>query len=399
MPLPSPFHPRTSELCTSLRWKEWAGYHAVSSYDVHHDPEYYAVRHTAGLLDVSPLYKLRVHGPEATAFLSYVSARDVSRLKLGQVGYGCWCDDEGKVLDDGTLTRWDTEDYRVTSADPSWSWLARHARGFDVTVEDVTTDLAALALQGPKAREILTEVCGAELGSLGFFKAARTRADGFAVDVTRTGFTGDLGYELWVEPEHALALYDALTEAGRPHGMLPLGLDALDVTRVEAGFILLGVDYVSARRALIPARKSTPYEIGLGWTVHTKRDEPFLGKQALIDEKRRGAAWSLVGLVMDWDELEALYDSFGLPPSLCSMASRDAVPLYLDDGQFVGQATSIAWSPVLKQNLALASIAAPHGELGSRLKMEVTVEYQRRKVTASVVKTPFFDPPRKRGKA
>ncbi|RKY18541.1 MAG: aminomethyl transferase family protein [Planctomycetota bacterium] len=398
MPLPTPFHPRTSALCTSLRWKEWAGYHAVCSYGVHHDPEYYAVRHSAGLLDVSPLHKLRVRGPDAAAFLSYVTARDISRLKLGQVGYGCWCDDDGKLLDDGTVTRWDDQDFRLTSADPCWGWLNRHTQGFDVRIDDVSTELAALALQGPRAREILTAVCGGELAELRFFRAARARCANFDIEVTRTGYTGDLGYELWVAPDHALALWDALMEAGAPHAMLPLGLDALDVTRIEAGFILAGVDYTSARRALIPARKSSPFEVGLGWTVQTER-ELFLGQAALVAERSKGSAWSLVGLEIDWDELEALYDSFGLPPSLCSMAWRDAVPVYLDDGRQVGQATSGTWSPTLKQNLALASVRTPHAKPGARLKLEVTVEYQRRKVTATIVPTPFFDPPRKRGKA
>ena len=398
MPIPSPFHARTSTLCTSLRWKEWAGYHAVCSYDVHHDAEYQAVRHAAGLLDVSPLYKLRVHGPDATEFLSYVTARDVARLKVGQVGYGCWCDDAGKALDDGTVTRWDDNDYRVTSADPSWAWFVRNARGFDVTIDDVSTELAALALQGPRAREILTAVCGAELAELRFFRAARAQCGAIPVDVTRTGYTGDLGYELWVAAEQALPVWDALMEAGAPHGIQPLGLDALDVTRIEAGFILLGIDYISARRALIPAQTSSPLELGLGWSVHLDR-EPFVGQAALLAEQAKGSAWALVGLAVDWDELEALYDSFGLPPSLCSAASRSALPLYLDDGRQVGQATSSTWSPMLKQLVALASVHSRYAKPGTRLKIEITVEYQRRKITATVVPTPFFDPPRKKGKA
>lgn len=398
MPLPTPFHPRTAALCSSLRWKSWAGYHAVCSFDVHHEAEYYAVRHGAGLLDVSPLFKLDVRGRDAGAFLSYVTARDITRLKPGQVGYGCWCDDDGKVLDDGTVTCFGAGEYRVTSADPSWSWLVRHAGGFDVTVEDVSSQLAALALQGPRSREILAAVCGSEVASLGFFRAARLRSGPLEIDVTRTGYTGDLGYELWVPPRHALPLWDALMEAGAHHGLLPMGLDALDLCRIEAGFILMGVDYVSARRALTAARKSSPYEIGLGWTVHAER-EPFLGQAALRRELRDGSDWSLVGLVIDWDELEALYDGFGLPPSLPSAAWRTAVPVYLPGGRQVGQATSGAWSPTLKQNLALASVRAPHGLPGTRLQIEVTVEYERRRVTAHVVKPPFFDPPRKKGKA
>lgn len=398
MPLPTPFHPRTSELCTSLRWKEWAGYHAVCSYDSHHDAEYHAVRQSAGLLDVSPLYKLSVTGRDATRLLDFVSARAASRLKLGQVGYGCFLDDAGKVLDDGTITRWDENEYRVTSADPSWGWLMRHAQGLDVVVEDVSDRLAALALQGPRAREIMVAACGSEVASLGFFRAMHTRCGTMSLDVTRTGYTGDLGYELWLPADHALPLWDALMEAGRPHGIQPLGLDALDVCRLEAGLLLLGVDYVSARRALIPAQLSTPDELGLGWTVHMDR-EPFLGQAAVAAERKRGSVWSLVGLAMDWDELEALFDSFGLPPCLPTHAWRTAIPVYLADGQQVGQATSGAWSPMLKQNLALASVHSRHATLGARLQLEVTVQFQRRRVTATVVETPFFDPPRKKARA
>ncbi|MDG2148438.1 MAG: aminomethyltransferase family protein [Planctomycetota bacterium] len=395
MPLPSPFHQRTSELCTSLLWKEWAGYYAVCSYGMSHEPEYHAVRQSAGMLDVSPLYKFDVIGPDATEFLAFVSARNVGKLKLGQVGYGCWCDEHGKVLDDGTVTRWGEQAYRVTSADPSYAWFSRHSRGFDVQVKDVSSDVAALALQGPRARQILEDVCdGGDVGDLRFFYGTHSKIAGVRVDVTRTGYTGDLGYELWMPAQEALKVWDAVMEAGKPHAMLPLGLDALDVCRVEAGFILLGVDYFSARRCMTDVQKSTPYELGLGWTVHTKRG-PFLGRDALRREKSTGSVWALVGLVVDWDELEGLYNSFGLPPQLSSHAWRTAVPVY-DQGSQVGQATSGGWSPILKKNLALASVHAAHAVPGKRLQIEVTVEFQRRKVSATVTETPFFNPDRKR---
>jgi len=395
MPQPTPFHARTAALCGSLKWKDWAGFHAVCSFDTLHDPEYHAVRLAAGLLDVSPLHKLEIVGRDAADFLAYVTARDVSRLKTGQVGYGCWCDERGKVLDDGTVTRWDERRFRLTSADPSYAWLLEHARGFDVGISDVSGELAALALQGPAARQILCAACdGGDLAGLKFFRAAHTRLAGVDIDVTRTGYTGDLGYELWIPARSAVPVWDALLEAGRPYGLLPMGLDALDVCRVEAGFVLMGVDYFSARRCLLEEQTSTPYELGLGWTVHTER-APFLGQQALAAELRDGSAWSLVGLVLDWDELEALYDSFGLPPTRSSHAWRTAVPVYAD-GRQVGQATSGSWSPLLKQDLALASVRRGFGDVGRKLQMEVTVEYQRRTITATVTKTPFFDPERKR---
>lgn len=395
MPLPTPFHPRTSALCTSLRWKEWAGYHAVSSYDHCHEPEYHAVRQGAGLMDLSPLHKVDVSGPDAAALLDWVCARQISRLKLGQVGYTCFCDAAGRVLDDGTVTRWDETSFRVTSADPCWGWLSRQAEELDVQVVDVSQSLAALSLQGPNSRDILTEVCDAgDVTSIGFFRAGRATLAGVPVEITRTGYTGDLGYELWIPAERALPVYDALMEAGRPRGLLPQGLDALDVLRLEAGFVLMGCDYFSSRHTLIPSQTSSPFELGLGWTVHTKR-EAFLGRDALVAEKAAGSPWKLVGLSIDWDEFEALHERFGLPPHIGSGTSRAGVPVYAGRKQ-VGQATSSGWSPLLKQAIALASIRTPHAARGTDLQLEVTVEYERHTVTATVVDTPFLELPRKR---
>ena len=394
MPIETPFHPRTAELCTSYRWKDWAGYYAVCSYDTDHDREYNAIRHAAGLIDVTPLFKYEVKGADAASFLSYVWARDIRRLKDGQVAYGCFCNEGGHVVDDGTVTRWDEEHFRMTSADPSYEWLMRHARGFDVTVRDITDEMCALALQGPTSRAILAEVCGEEVAELGFFRATATRLNRKKIEVTRTGFTGDLGYELWMPNDRALEVWDALMDAGHIHGIEPLGLDALDVSRIEAGFILAGVEYFNAQHALIESQKSTPYELELGWTVHLDR-EPFVGQNALMAEAKRGPSQKLVGLEIDWEETEALFESFGLPPSLPACAWRDGVPIY-DGVTQVGRGTSGAWSPALKKNLALATVDTRYAAIGTELSIEVTVEYQRRKVHARVVERPFFDPERKR---
>ncbi len=399
MPITTPFHPRTSALCESLSWKEWAGYHAVCSYDHSHDREYYAFRHAAGMLDVTPLYKYDVSGAQAADFLSFVTVRDVRKLKEGRVTYLCWCDARGKVLDDGTVTCWGEGRYRMTSADPSYSWLCKLARGFDVEIEDVSRRFCALAVQGPRSRALLIAACdtaqGAqELEKLGFFAALKVRLAGCDVEVSRTGYTGDLGYEVWVENATALQVWDGIMEAGGPHGLQPCGLDALDVPRMEAGFILGGVDYVSARRAMIPAQTSSPYEIGMGWTVNLER-EPFMGQASLRKEKAEGSSWALVGLEIDWDDLHALYDSFGLPPNMPCGGWRESIPIYKGSSQ-VGYATSGAWSPTLKKNLALATLRKEHASLGSSLSIEWTVEHQRRKVGAIVSKKPFFDPERKR---
>ena len=395
MPIPTPFHPRTVALCRSLLWKEWAGCYAVRSYDTCHEREYMALRHAAGLIDVTPLYKYEVRGPEAAAFLARVMVRDVRKLKVGRVAYLCWCNDDGMVTDDGTVSRLDDEHFRVTAAEPALAWLDRFAEPFRVSVEDSTRRLGALALQGPTSREILRQATDADLDSLKFFCVTRCTLGDVPVCLTRTGYTGDLGYEVWVESERALQVWDALIDAGRAYRLEPVGLDALDVARIEAGFIMNGVDYFSAQRCLIDSRKSTPHEIGLGWTIHMER-EPFVGQAALAAEKRRGPRRALVGLSLDWDEYEALFAELGLPPNVPGRAWRDPVPVYDQRGKQIGQATSGAWSPLLKMNLALATVTAPHSRPGTRLSIEVTPEYERRRVTATVTRTPFFDPPRKR---
>jgi aminomethyltransferase len=398
MPIPSPFHERTSKLCTSYRWKDWSGYAAVCSYDSTHEREYFAFRESAGLLDVSPLWKYDVQGPDAAALLSRMMVRDVGKLKVGRVGYSCWCDDYGKVIDDGTVTRLAEDYYRVTAADPTLHWLLELGRGLRVEVEDSSARLAALALQGPRSRDILRAACDADMDALKFFCATRARLDGLDVWITRTGYTGDLGYEVWCDRDEALRVWDALIDAGGPHGIEPAGLDALDVSRIEAGFILLGVDYFSAPTVVLEARKSTPFEIGLGWCVDLDRarQPPFIGSEALAAERRRGSAWALAGLEVAWEALEALYESYSLPPSLPATARRDGLPVYDDEGRQVGQVTSHTWSPILKKYIALASVLAPHARPGTVLQMEHTVEYVRRQVPATVVETPFFNPERKR---
>ena len=394
MPIRSPFHPRTEPLCLSYLWKDWAGYYAVRRFDTRLEPEYFAFREAAGLIDVTPLFKYEVYGPDAAALLTRMMVRDIRKLKVGRVAYCCWCDDAGKVIDDGTVSRLEEDYYRVTAADPTYHWLDRLSRGLEVTVEDSSRKLAALALQGPTSRDILKQCSDADLDALRFFGVTRARLDDLEVWITRTGYTGDLGYELWVANDGAVRLWDALIAAGRPFGLEPAGLDALDIGRIEAGFIMLHVDYFSAPKVVLESRKSSPFEIGLGWIVHLDR-EPFVGQQALRAEKDREAVWRLVGLEASWEELEALYDSYGLPPSLAAEASRDPLPVFAR-GEQVGRATSRTWSPILKKSLALASVRSGYAEPGTRLQIEHTVEFERHRVGGTVVETPFFDPERKR---
>ncbi|HEY2805635.1 MAG TPA: aminomethyltransferase family protein [Gemmatimonadales bacterium] len=375
-------------------WRRWAGYTVASSYELLHDREYHAIRSSAALLDVTPLYKYLVTGKDAARLVDRVIVRDALHARVGQVMYTCWCDSAGKVIDDGTVSRLGDETFRITSADPSLRWFALNAAGLHAKIEDVTESTAALALQGPNARAILQQLTGADLAHLKYFRVVSTTLRDMPVQISRTGYTGDLGYEIWLHAHDALAIWDALIEAGTPYGIVPCGMLGLDMARIEAGLMLLEVDYVSAHRALIEGQKSSPYELNLGWAVDLKK-EWFVGKDALALEAARGPAWRFIGIEVDWENLERLYAEVKLPPRLPAQAWRVSVPLYVE-GRQVGYATSGCWSPLLKKYIALGHVEAAYGNPGSRLAMEVTVEHRRKQAAATVVPTPFFNPDRKR---
>jgi aminomethyltransferase len=390
----TPFHPRTGPLNEARNWRRWSGFSAAGCYQLHHDREYWAIRNSAALIDVSPLQKYLVSGPEAERLLDRVVTRDVSKCALNQVLYTPWCDEAGKVMDDGTLTRLDGDIFRLSSALPSLGWLQDNAVGMNVTIEDISDTLAVLALQGPTSRAILGAAANGAADELGFFRLAAASIGGVPVEITRTGYTGDLGYEIWTESANAIALWDALMEAGGPHRIVPAGILALDVARIEAGLIMIEVDYQPAHHAVIESRKSSPFELGLGWAV--KLDKPaFVGREALLAEQARGPGWELKGLEVDWDSMKELYGAVGLPPQIPREAWRCSVPVYRGGSQ-VGYATSGCWSPLLKKYIALAHIQTPHSADGTELRMDVTVEHHRKKANVLVVKTPFFDPERKR---
>ncbi|MBI2181935.1 MAG: aminomethyl transferase family protein, partial [Deltaproteobacteria bacterium] len=264
MPIGTPFHSRTSALCTSQNWRAWSGYLVASSYDVMHDYEYHAIRNTAGLVDISPLYKYEIRGKDALRLVNRVITRDASRCAVGQALYGCLCEDDGAVIQDGTLFRLAEDHFRFHLADPSLRWLKLNATGMDLSIEDVSGRVAALALQGPHSGKILERVVDADLGQLKFFRLTSVKIDNVPAVVSRTGYTGDLGYELWFGAAHAEGIWDRLMERGKDFGIKPAGMLALDVARLEAGFILLEVDYVGAEKALISSQRYAPFEIGLG---------------------------------------------------------------------------------------------------------------------------------------
>ena len=380
----TPFHERTSALCVSHAWRRWAGHVVASSYELSHEHEYHAIRSAAALFDVSPLYKYRISGRDAAKLLDRVVTRNVAKLAVGQVAYTPWCDARGKVLDDGTLARLEPDVFRMTSAEPTLRWLEANAGGLDMGIEDVSDSLAALSLQGPNSRAILGDI------DLRYFRVVQTTIAGIAVSVSRTGYTGDLGYELWTSTKTAVPLWDALVDAGRPYGITPAGMLALDVARIEAGLMLLDVDYVSARKALIDSQTSTPYELDLAWAVDLGKDA-FVGRAALAEQAASGPEWRFVGIEIDWNSLERHSAAAGLATQVPSAAWRMSVPIY-SGGQQVGYATSGVWSPLLKKYIALAHL---HGNPGE-LEIEFTIEHKRRRASARVAKKPFFDPERKR---
>jgi aminomethyltransferase len=390
----TPFHPRTAVLMEGQAWRRWAGYVVASAYELSHEREYHAIRSAAALFDVTPLYKYLIRGRDAARLLDRIVTRDVSKCAVGQVLYTPWCDAGGKVIDDGTVSRLEETTFRLTAADPNFRWLHLNAAGLEVVIEDVSVRTAALAVQGPNARAILELACGQQLSALKYFRLVTEKIRGVPVTISRTGYTGDLGYEVWIDAARALPVWDAIVAVGGPYGLTPAGMLALDLARNEAGLLLIEVDYVSAHHALIASQTSTPFELSLGWTVALNK-ERFNGRDALVEEQRRGPAWRFMGIEVDWDSLERLYAEVGLPPKLPTTAWRTSVPLYVG-GLQVGYATSGCWSPLLKRYIALAHLAGPFGDPGTALEMEVTVEHQRKRAAAVVRPLPFFNPSRKR---
>jgi aminomethyltransferase len=396
MTVGSPFDSRAQALNVKRQWREWSGFFASSAYAAHHDIEVNAIRNAAAIIDVSPLYKYRVSGPDAQRLVDRVITRDAAKLARGQVYYTPWCDEHGKVIDDGTVSRMDDDSYRWTAADAQIRWLRLNSRGLDVTIEETSEQVASLALQGPLSRDVLEAATGESFADLRYFRRRASRIGDIDIDVSRTGYTGDLGYELWLDAARATDLWDVLMETGRSYALRPAGMLALDVVRVEAGLILLEVDYTSSMHALIPEQSYSPAEIGLGRLVALDKETPFVGQAALRREAEAGGPRRrLVGLDLDWVDLERLYAAQDLTPALSSMAWRQQIPVY-SGGRQVGRATSGTWSPGLKKNIALACVEARHDVIGGALEMEWTVEGRRGRVGATVVRLPFYDPPQKR---
>jgi len=394
MPIGTPFHERTLALCESLNYREWSGYYTVSAYETHHEHEYNAIRNAAALIDISPLFKYRVTGKDATRLVDRVITRDLRKVGVGQVIYTPWCDEYGKVIDDGTVSRLEENVYRWTAADPSLRWFTQNAVGLDVQIEDISESVAALALQGPTSARLLKSVAeDADIENLKYFRVTRGKIAGVPVEISRTGYTGDLGYEIWVATGQALRVWDALIDRGRAFDIKPAGMLALDVARIEAGLLLIDIDFNSSKKARVETQKYSPFEMGLERLVNLDKHR-FIGQRALIEEKKRGPAKQIIGLEIDWTEVERHYETEGLPPAVSPIASRVSVPVYSNGGQ-IGKATSTTWSPVLKKMIALATVTSDFASPGTKIEIEITVEAVRHRVGAKVAKTPFYNPKQK----
>jgi aminomethyltransferase len=394
MPIGTAFHEKTFALCESLNYREWSGYYTVSSYETHHEHEYNAIRNAAALIDISPLFKYRISGRDATRLVDRVVTRDMRKVGVGQVIYTPWCDQRGKVIDDGTVSRLDETTYRWTAADPNLRWLHQNSQGMDVRIQDISEEVAALALQGPTSAGLLkSAVDGTDIGQLRYFHVTRGSIAGVPVEISRTGYTGDLGYELWVPWNRGSELWDALMDRGRAFDIHAAGMLALDVARIEAGLLLIDVDFSGSKKAMIEQQKYSPFELGLGRLVHLDKTR-FVGQAALIAEREHGHTREIAGLEIDWPSLERIYEEIGLPPAMPATATRVAVPVYKNGNQ-IGKATSATWSPTLKKLIALATVKREMAKVGTVLEMEMTVEAVRHRVPAKVVRTPFFNPKRK----
>src|SRR5947199_5891146 len=394
MSIGTPFHERTFALCESLNYREWSGYYTVSAYETHHDHEYNAIRNAAALIDISPLFKYRVTGRDATRLVDRIITRDLQKISVGQVIYTPWCDERGKVIDDGTVSRLEENVYRWTAADPSLRWFTQNSVGLNVQIEDISESVAALALQGPTSGRLLKSIAeDADLENLKYFRVTTGKIAGVPVEISRTGYTGDLGYEIWVASDQALNIWDVLIDRGRPFDIKPAGMLALDVARIEAGLLLIDIDFNSSKKALIDEQKYSPVEMGLGRLVHLDKSN-FVGHQALIRESKRGPQKQIAGLEVDWIEVERHYEAVGLPPAVSPIASRVAVPVFRNGAQIV-KAASTTWSPVLKKMIGLATVKREFGKPGADIEVEITVEAIRHRVRARLTKIPFYNPKQK----
>ena len=393
----TPFHERLSELNHTQLWTHWSGYLSALRYDHSAKHEYFAVRNSAGFFDTSPLYKYWIRGRDAERFLAGVLTRDIRTCRPGRAHYTLWCDDAGYVLEDGVVFRHSDSEFFMTTAEPNLGFLTDLIGRLDVSIEEVTDEYGMLAVQGPRSREILAKLAP-EITDLPFFALTQAKIGGSAVTISRTGYTGDLGYEVCVAADDALPVLDEVIAAGEGHGLIPFGEQALLMTRVEAGLVLINVEFSSSRFAFTDHDRVTPKELGFGWMLKGLDDDsrPFIGRDAIRRELAGDTSrWASVGLVVDWQAYDRLYRDAGLIPP------KDETPLdwesmlYDDDGNRIGYATGLMYSPMLQRHISLARVRPEHGSVGSQVNIELTVNHKYLTVAAEVARPPLFKPERK----
>ena len=393
----TPFHERLAELNTTHRWGHWSGYLSALKYGMSPKHEYFAVRNSAGFFDTSPLYKFRISGRDSERLLAGVMTRDIRTCRPGRAQYSVWCDDKGFVLEDGVVFRHSATDFLLTAAEPNLGYFSDLIGRLEVTIEDVTDEFGMLAVQGPRSREILSKVA-AGVDQLAYFEHTDTKIGNAPVTISRTGYTGDLGYEVRVARDEALGVLDDVMEAGEGHGFRPFGEEALLMTRIEAGLVLINVEFSSSRFAYTDHDRITPKELGFGWMLKGLDDDdrPFIGRDAIRREVAdKTSRWATVGLVLDWADYDRLYNEAGLIPPKDETPLDYESMLYDDAGERIGYATSLMYSPMLQRHIAMARVRPDLAASGTHVNLELTINHHYETVRAEVTRLPFFNPPRK----
>ena len=393
----SPFHERVAAANQTSLWSHWSGHLVVDKYQMSEKFEYVAIRNAAGIFDSSPLYKYRIVGRDAERYLAGVLTRDVRTCRPGQAQYTIWCDDRGYVNEDGVVFRHSADEFLLTAAEPNLAYFQNLIGGLSVEITEVTYDHATLAIQGPNSRAILSQLTP-EVDQLGFFDHVPAKLGDVAVNISRTGFTGDLGYEIFSDAADANAVWDAVTEAGLPYGLLPFGQTALLMARIEAGLLLVNVDFEASRLAENDEHRSTPDELGLGWMLKGVDDHtrPFIGRKAILRERAEGTSrWKMTGLLVDPYDYATKYTAAGMVPPKDHTPVHEDMMVYDDAAQRVGYATSFMYSPMLQRHIALARIRPDLVKPGTRVNLEFTINHRYVQVGAEVARTPLFNPPRK----
>ncbi|HJR87054.1 MAG TPA: aminomethyltransferase family protein [Acidimicrobiia bacterium] len=396
MYLTTPFHPRVEARNETGLWSHWSGYLVAEKYQLSEKFEYFAIRNAVGVFDSTPLYKYQFSGADAEKFLCGVLARDIRKCRVGQAHYTFWCDDRGFVIEDGVVLRQAADRYLLTSARPNLAYFSNLIGHDRVDIDEVTEQLGTLAVQGPRSRQVLTALAP-EVESLDYFHLTEAKLGGTEVTVSRTGYTGDLGYEVWVPADDAISVWDAVVEVGAGHGLLPFGQIALLMARIEAGLLLIDIDFESSRYAWNDEHRSTPFELGFGWMLRgLDPDRAFIGHRALkreIDEET--SRWRMVGLIVDWKAYDEMYQQAGLVPPKDHLPITEEFMLYDSDYQRVGYATSFMYSPMLQRHIALARVRPDLARVGQAVDLEVTVNHRYQRVAAHVARLPLFNPQRK----